>query len=108
MVGRGAGVVTGKVVEKMYSSTFKRVLFKFLGQLARVYLWWGKDNKANGVRLVVFWWGRNGGVSCRRNGGKMGDRDKQCERKPRKDKIGSKPDKKGKRVEAGKSLKHLQ
>nr|GFA16961.1 zinc finger BED domain-containing protein RICESLEEPER 2-like [Tanacetum cinerariifolium] len=30
------------------------------------------------------------------------------ERKPRKDKIGSKPDKKGKRVEAGKSLKHLQ
>nr|GEV27051.1 hypothetical protein [Tanacetum cinerariifolium] len=39
-------------VEKMY-------------RIARVFLWWGKDSKAKRIRLVVFWWGRNGGEGCR-------------------------------------------
>nr|GFB84925.1 hypothetical protein [Tanacetum cinerariifolium] len=38
--------------------------------IAKVYWWWGKDNKAKGIRLVAFWWGRNGGERCRVNGGK--------------------------------------
>nr|GEW23060.1 copia protein [Tanacetum cinerariifolium] len=33
--------------------------------IARVFLWWGKDNKAKRIRLVVLWWGRNGVVCCR-------------------------------------------
>nr|GFB00389.1 hypothetical protein [Tanacetum cinerariifolium] len=40
--------------------------------IARVFLWWGKDNKAKVMCLVVQEWGRNGGVSCRRFGGKNG------------------------------------
>nr|GFB17476.1 hypothetical protein [Tanacetum cinerariifolium] len=39
--------------------------------IARVFLWWGKDNKAKGGCLVVQEWSRNGGVSYRRNGGRV-------------------------------------
>nr|GEW62540.1 putative reverse transcriptase domain-containing protein [Tanacetum cinerariifolium] len=40
--------------------------------IAKVYWWWGKVNKAKGVRLVVLEWVKNGGVRAQEVGGKGG------------------------------------